>query len=49
VQAAEITVETTAITVGSVPPAQFDIPAGWKLVQPQPKASSEFTCPSTGG
>jgi hypothetical protein len=48
VQAAEITIETTAITVGSVPPAQFDIPAGWKLVQPQPKASSEFTCPSTG-
>jgi len=49
VQAAEITVETTAITVGTVPPAQFDIPAGWKLVQPQPKTSNEFTCPSSGG
>jgi hypothetical protein len=49
VQAAEITVETTAIRVGAVPPTQFDIPAGWRLVQPQPKASSEFTCPSSGG
>lgn len=48
VQAAELTVETTAITVGTVPPAQFDIPAGWKLVQPQPKTSNEFTCPSSG-
>jgi len=49
VQAAEVTVETTAITVGTVQPAQFEIPAGWKLVPPQPKSSSEFTCPSAGG
>ena len=49
VQAAQVTIETTAITVGTVPPAQFEIPAGWKLVQPQPRTASEFTCPSSGG
>jgi len=32
-----------------VPATQFDIPAGYKLVQPQPKGSNEFTCPSSGG
>jgi hypothetical protein len=49
VQAAEITIETTAITTGTIPAAQFDIPAGWKLVQPEPKAEREFSCPKQPG
>ena len=47
VQAAQITIETTAITPGTVPAAQFDIPPGWKLVQPDAARAGqkEFTCP----
>jgi len=47
IQAAQFTVETTAVTVGPVAPAQFDIPAGWKLIQPEAKAPKEFSCPKT--
>jgi len=48
VKLAEITVETTAISASAVPGTEFDIPAGWKLIQPQPsKPSKEFTCPTT--
>jgi hypothetical protein len=46
-QAAEFTMETKAITAGPVPPAQFDIPPGWKLVVPSAKAQKEFTCPKS--
>jgi hypothetical protein len=32
-----------------VPAAQFDIPPGWKLMQPPPaKAEKEFSCPKAG-
>jgi hypothetical protein len=49
VQAAQFTVETTSITYAPIPPAQFDIPAGWKLISPPAKApAKEFTCPKTG-
>jgi hypothetical protein len=49
VQAAQFTVETTAITPGPIAPTQFDIPAGWKLIPPPAKAAGkEFTCPKTG-
>jgi hypothetical protein len=49
IQAAQFTTETTAITPGPIAPAQFDIPAGWKLIPPPPKtASKEFTCPKSG-
>ena len=49
VQAAQFTVETTAITPGPIAPAQFDIPAGWKLIPPPAKtAAKDFTCPKTG-
>jgi hypothetical protein len=49
VQAAEITVETTSIGAGAVPATQFDIPPGWKRIEPQPgKAQKEFTCPKSG-
>jgi hypothetical protein len=49
VQAAQFTVETTAITPGPIAPTQFDIPAGWKLISPPAKtATKEFTCPKTG-
>ena len=51
VQAAQITIETTAITPGAVPATQFDIPAGWKLAQPEATRAGqkEFTCPSKAG
>ena len=49
VQAAQFTVETTAITPGPIAPAQFDIPAGWKLIPPPARtAAKDFTCPKTG-
>ena len=49
VQAAQFTVETTAITPGPIAPAQFDIPAGWKLTPPPARtAAKDFTCPKTG-
>jgi hypothetical protein len=49
VQAAEITVETTSIGAGAVPATQFDIPPGWKRIEPPPgKAQKEFTCPKSG-
>jgi len=48
IQAAQITIETKSITQGTIAPAQFEIPAGWKLIQPEaPKAPKEFTCPKT--
>ncbi len=46
---AEITSETTAITAGAIPAAQFEMPATWKKVIPQEKAEKEFTCPKAGG
>lgn len=47
IQAAQFSVETTAITVGAVPATQFDIPPGWKLDVPPVKPQKEFTCPKT--
>lgn len=50
VQAATISIETTAITPGSVAATQFEIPADYKLIPPQPaKAAKDFQCPQTGG
>jgi hypothetical protein len=48
IQAAQFTTETQSITAGPIAPAQFDIPAGWKLVTPEPRKEKEFSCPSTG-
>jgi hypothetical protein len=49
IQAAQFTIETTSINPAALPPAQFDIPAGWKLIPPQPqKAAKEFSCPKSG-
>jgi hypothetical protein len=49
VQVAAISIETTAITPGAVAASEFEIPAGYKLVAPEPaKASKEFTCPQPG-
>jgi hypothetical protein len=50
VQVAQITVETTSIRLGAVPAPQFDIPAGWKLIEPAPQkvAKEEFSCPKPG-
>ena len=51
VQAAQISVETTSINAAAVPPEKFEIPAGWKRIEPKAKetASKEFTCPTAAG
>jgi len=51
VQAAQISIETTSINAAPVPPQQFEIPAGWKRIEPKAKetAPREFTCPSAAG
>lgn len=47
-QAAQFSVETKSITPGPVAPGEFEIPAGWKLVQPQQtKSTKEFSCPQS--
>jgi hypothetical protein len=50
IQAAQITVETTSINAATVPAEKFEIPAGWKRVEPKPQetAPKEFTCPTAG-
>jgi hypothetical protein len=50
VQAVQITVETTSINAAAVPAEKFEIPAGWKKIEPQAKetSSKEFTCPTSG-
>jgi len=50
VQAAQISIETTSIDAAPVPAERFEIPAGWKKVEPKASdsASKEFSCPSTG-
>ncbi len=47
VQAAEFTVETTSVTPGPIAPAQFEIPAGWKLMTPEARTAKEFSCPKS--
>jgi hypothetical protein len=51
VQAAQISVETTSINAAAVPPEKFEIPAGWKRIEPKPKdtTTKEFTCPTAAG
>jgi len=47
-QAAQFSVETKSITAGPLAPDEFEIPAGWKLVQPaQTKSAKEFSCPQS--
>jgi hypothetical protein len=50
IQAAQISIETTSIDASPVPAEKFEIPAGWKKVEPKAKGtgSKEFTCPSAG-
>ena len=45
-----MTVETTAITSGSVPSDRFEIPAGWKKIEPPPGKTKDedFSCPKSG-
>jgi hypothetical protein len=47
VQAAQFTVETQSITPGAIDPSQFEVPAGWKLVQPEPHKAEQASCPSS--
>jgi len=51
IQAAQISIETTAPALMAVSPEKFEIPAGWKRVEPKAKetGSKEFTCPSSAG
>jgi hypothetical protein len=43
------TTETTSIDTTPISPDQFELPAGWKLVQPKPsRASDTLTCPVQG-
>jgi hypothetical protein len=51
IQAAQISVETTSINAASVPPEKFEIPAGWKRIEPKPKetAPKDFACPTAAG
>jgi hypothetical protein len=47
VQLAQFSTETTSISAAPIPPEQFEIPAGWKLVTPKTRAESkEFSCPT---
>jgi len=50
IQAAQLSIETTSIDAAAVPPEKFEIPAGWKRVEPKTKESApkEFTCPTAG-
>jgi hypothetical protein len=50
IQAAQISVETTSINTAAVPAERFEIPAGWKRVEPKTKDTGpkEFTCPTAG-
>jgi len=50
IQTAQISIETTSIDTAAVAPEKFEIPAGWKKVEPKAKESSsrEFTCPTAG-
>jgi hypothetical protein len=48
IQAAQFTTETQSITPGPIDPSQFEIPAGWKLITPEPsKKPDEVSCPSS--
>lgn len=51
IQAAQISIETTSINDSAVPADKFEIPAGWKRVEPKPTketGSKEFSCPTAG-
>jgi hypothetical protein len=50
IQAAQISIETISISAAAVPAEKFEIPVGWKRVEPQAKdtGSKEFSCPTTG-
>lgn len=48
-QAAQITMETTSISSTPVAPAQFEVPAGYKLVTPKERKEKDFTCPQPAG
>jgi len=51
VQAAQISIETTSINAAAVPADKFEIPAGWKRIEPKTTETGpkEFTCPTTSG
>jgi hypothetical protein len=50
IQAAQISIETTSIDASPVPPERFEIPAGWKKVEPKAREGGpkEFACPASG-
>src|SRR5262249_61194124 len=50
IQAAQISIETTSIDASTVPANRFEIPSGWKKIEPKTKetAPKEFSCPAAG-
>ena len=51
IQAAQISIETLSINAAAVPPEKFEIPAGWKRIEPKATkdtGSKDFTCPTAG-
>ena len=48
IRVVSLTTETTSIDTSSVPAAEFDIPAGWKLEpqKPAPRRAAAFECPT---
>lgn len=50
VQVVSLTTETTAIDTAGIPSEQFEIPAGWRLQQPQAQKekAQQFSCPTAG-
>src|SRR5579864_804089 len=51
IQAAQVSIETTSINDAAVSADKFEIPAGWKRVEPKPTkdtGSKEFSCPTAG-
>jgi hypothetical protein len=45
----KFSLETTAVTQGPVPADRFEVPAGWKRIEPKEAGKpEEFTCPKNG-
>jgi ABC-type antimicrobial peptide transport system permease subunit len=47
VQVAQMTVETTAIDTSAIAPEQLEIPTGYKLNVPKPRATKQQSCSSS--
>ena len=48
VTVAYISNEVTSVSTDPVPAERFEVPAGWKLVQPKERPAREMSCPGSG-